>query len=166
MSWTCTRCGEQHEGLPHDLAFDAPMHWDGGRSEHDELTDDLCVWMDDGGEPAFFIRGLITLPVLDADDDFRFGVWSSLSAPSFERVVELWDDPARIEEDPYFGWLSNSIPGYPDTVNLPLSVITGSLELRPSFLLHDGDHPLIREQREGITAARVRELAELNLHPA
>ena len=129
------------------------MHWDGGKSDNDELTDDLCVWTDDAGEPAFFIRGLLTIPVLDADDDFRFGVWSSLSGASFERIVELWDDPARIEEDPYFGWLSNSIPGYPDTVSLPLSVITGSLELRPSFLLHDGDHPLIREQREGITAA-------------
>ena len=149
MPWTCSRCGEEHEGLPHDLAFDAPMHWDGGKSDNDELTDDLCVWTDDAGEPAFFIRGLLTLPVLDADDDFRFGVWSSLSGASFERIVELWDDPARIEEDPYFGWLSNSIPGYPDTVSLPLSVITGSLELRPSFLLHDGDHPLIREQREG-----------------
>jgi hypothetical protein len=142
------------------------MQWDGGKSDNDELTDDLCVWTDDAGEPAFFIRGLLTIPVLDADDDFRYGVWSSLSAASFERIVELWDDPARIEEAPYFGWLSNSIPGYPDTASLPLSVITGSLELRPSFLLDDGDHPLIREQREGITTNRVLEFAELNLHPA
>ena len=106
------------------------------------------------------------MPIEDHEEPFVYGVWSSLSEASFRRVVELWDDPARIEEDPYFGWLSNSIPGYPETVNLPLSVITGSLELRPSFLLHDGDHPLIREQREGITTARVRELAEVNLHPA
>ena len=81
MSWTCSRCGEEHEGLPHDLAFDAPMHWDGGKSDNDELTDDLCVWTDDAAGPAFFIRGLLTLPVLDADDDFRYGVWSSLSGP-------------------------------------------------------------------------------------
>ena len=110
------------------------MHWDGGKSENDELTDDLCVWTDDGGDPAFFIRGLITLPVLDADDDFRYGVWSSLSAASFERVVELSDDPARIEEDPYFGWLSNSLPGYPETVNLPLSVLTSPESSPPSSM--------------------------------
>jgi hypothetical protein len=81
-------------------------------------------------------------------------------------VVELWDDPARVNERPYFGWLSNSLPGYPETLSLPLDVVTPALELRPSFLLHDGDHPLVREQREGITTDRVRELAELNLHPA
>lgn len=141
------------------------MHWDGGR-EQDLLTEDLCRWTDDEGKPNFFIRGLITIPVLDADDAFRYGVWSSLSETSFRRVVELWDDPARVEEEPYFGWLSNSLPGYPDTLGLPLDVVTPVLELRPSFLLHDGEHPLVREQREGITTNRIRELAELNLHPA
>ena len=165
MSWTCSRCGEEHEGLPHDLAFDEPHYWDGGR-EQDLLTEDLCRWTDDEGKPNYFIRGLITIPVLDADDAFRYGAWSSLSEASFRRVVELWDDPARVDEEPYFGWLSNSLPGYPDTLSLPLDVVMTALELRPSFLLHDGDHPLVREQREGITAARVRELAELNLHPA
>jgi hypothetical protein len=141
------------------------MHWDGGR-EQDLLTEDLCRWTDDEGKPNYFIRGLITIPVLDADDAFRYGVWSSLSETSFRRVVELWDDPARVEEEPYFGWLSNSLPGYPDTLGLPLDVVTPVLELRPSFLLHDGEHPLVREQREGITTNRIRELAELNLHPA
>ncbi len=165
MSWTCSRCGEEHEGLPHDFAFDEPNYWDGGR-EQDLLTEDLCRWTDDEGKPNYFIRGLISIPVLDADDAFRYGVWSSLSEASFRRVVELWDDPARVLEEPYFGWLSNSLPGYPDTLSLPLDVVTPALELRPSFLLHDGDHPLVREQREGITTARIRELAELNLHPA
>lgn len=164
MLWTCSRCGEEHEGLPHDLAFDAPSYWDGGRGPHDRLDSDLCIWTDDDGNPAFFIRGLITLRVLDDDDDFRFGVWSSLSETSFERVLELWDDPARVAEPAYFGWLSNSLPGYPDTLNLPLDVFTRSLEYRPELVLHEGDHPLVREQREGITLERVRELAELTLH--
>lgn len=127
------------------------------------MTSDLCRWTDDAGEPAYFIRGILTIPVSDAEDDFRYGVWSSLSAPSFERVVEHWDHPARMDE-PYFGWFSNTLPGYPDTLNLPLTVITQDPELRPEFVLHDGDHPLIREQREGITLERVRELAELNMH--
>jgi hypothetical protein len=165
VSWTCSRCGEEHEGLPHDLAFDAPKHWDGGRDD-DVLTEDLCRWTDDEGNPNYFIRGVITIPVLDADDAFRYGVWSSLSETSFRRVVELWDDPARVEEEPYVGSLSNSLPGYPDTLGLLLDVVTPTLELRPSFLLRDGDHPLVREQRKGITTARIRELAELSLHPA
>ena len=103
--------------------------------------------------------------MLDSDDDFRFGVWSSLSATSFERVLELWDDPARMDEPGYFGWFSNALPGYPDTLNLPLEVVTQELEYRPELVLSDGDHPLIREQREGITTERIRELAELTMHP-
>src|SRR5439155_1271616 len=77
---------------------------------------------------------------------------------SFERVLELWDDPARTEEPAYFGWLSNSLPNYPETLNLPASVVTAELELRPNIVLHDGEHPLVREQREGITVERLLEL--------
>ena len=165
MTWACSVCGEVHEGLPRDLAFDAPVYWDGGRGPDDRIDSDLCRWTDDDGNPAFFIRGLITLRVVDDDeDDFRFGLWSSLSEKSFERVLQLWDDPARVAEPAYFGWLSNSIPGYPETLSLPLDVYTRSLEYRPEFVLHEGEHPLVRDQREGITLARVRELAELTLH--
>ena len=166
MRWTCSRCGREHEGLPHDLAFDEPAYWDGGRSDDDRLMEDICRWTDDEGNPNYFIRGVLTIPVVDDEDDFRFGVWSSLSKTSFDRVLELWDEPASVDEPAYFGWFSNSLPGYPETLNLPLDVITQDFEYRPELVLHDGDHPLIREQREGITTARVRELAELSLHPA
>jgi hypothetical protein len=141
------------------------MHWDGPRSEDDVLTTDLCRWTDDAGEAAYFVRGVLTIPVVDDEDDFRYGVWSSLSERSYQRVVELWDDAAaRADEPPYFGWFSNALPGYPETVNLPLDVVTQPGDLRPELVLHEGDHPLIREQREGITMARVREIAELNMH--
>jgi hypothetical protein len=166
VGWTCSRCGAEHEGVPLDLAFDEPWHWNGGNASDDWISDDLCAWTDDVGEPAFFIRGVLPIRVLDSDEVFGYGVWSSLSRRSFERVVELWDDPARVEEPPYFGWLSNSLPGYPETVSLPLDVITEELDQRPTFRLHEGDHPLIREQHHGITRDRVVEIAELNLHPA
>lgn len=164
MRWRCSVCGEEHEGLPLDWGHEAPIQWDGGKGKDDWLTDDLCAWTDDAGEPAYFIRGVLHVPVPELGDDLRWGVWSSLSQRSFERVLELWDDPARTRERPYFGWLSNAVAGYPDTVNLPLDVLTADLELRPRFLLHDGDHPLIAEQRNGITLARVLELVGPRLH--
>jgi len=166
LSWTCTTCGEEHEGLPLDLALDAPWHWDGPQAEGDRISADLCVWTDDEGDRTYFIRGVLHIPILDADDTFRYGVWSSLSERSFERVGDLWDDPARVHEDPYFGWFSNRLTGYPDTLNLPLDVVTTELDLRPAFVLHDGEHPLVREQRDGIRLERVRELVELHLHGA
>jgi hypothetical protein len=164
LAWTCSRCGEEHEGLPLDLSLDAPWHWDGPHSDADRLTEDLCRWTDADGDPAFFIRGVLHIPLTDADDTFGYGVWSSLSERSFDRIVDLWSDRDRVHEDPYFGWLSNRLPGYPDTLNLPLDVVTAELDLRPAFVLHDGEHPLIAEQRHGITLERARELVELQLH--
>lgn len=164
--WTCHTCGEEHEGLPLDWGFAAPAYWDGGRSERDELTSDLCTWTDDAGMLSYFIRGVLYIPIVGTDETLGYGVWSSLSEESFERVVELWDDARRVHEPPYFGWLSNSLPAYPETLNLPVDVVTAQLDLRPAIVLHDGDHPLVREQREGITMERVREIAALNMHAA
>jgi len=167
VTWRCSRCGAEHEGLPLDWAFDAPAYWDGGRSPDDWLSDDLCVWTDDDGNSAYFVRGVLPIPVTDSGEVFAYGVWSSLSERSFGRIHDLWDDDARASEPPYFGWLSNDLLGYPPTLGLQLAVVTRSLELRPSFvLLPDDGHPLIDEQWQGISRERVREIAELNLHPA
>jgi hypothetical protein len=166
VRWRCHRCGQEHNGLPLDWAFAEPTYWDGGRDDDDFLNEDVCVWKDDAGRMNYFVRGILPIDVVDADDAFRYGVWSSLSEKSFERHLELWDDPARIDEPAYFGWFSNTLPGYPDTLNLALDVVVESVDERPSFYLRDTDHPLVREQREGITMERVREIAELNFHPA
>jgi hypothetical protein len=164
LRWTCSRCGTEHEGIPLDWAYDAPAYWDGERTEDDQLTDDLCTLRDDEPKLNFFIRGVLEIPIEGADERLGYGVWSTLSEDSFNRVVDLWDDPARTEEPPYFGWLSNSLTGYPETLNLPLDVVVQELEKRPLFVLHDGDHPLIEEQQRGISMARVQEIAELNMH--
>jgi hypothetical protein len=164
LRWTCSRCGSEHEGVPLDWAYDRPIYWDGRRNDGDWLSEDLCTWTDDVGQRAYFIRGVLYVPVPETGETLGYGVWSSLSEKSFSRVYELWDDPARVEEPPYFGWLSNSLPGYPETLNLPLDVVTEQIDKRPSLVLHEGDHPLIAEQRNGVSPARVLEIAELNLH--
>jgi hypothetical protein len=165
VRWACATCGVEHDDLPLDWAFDAPLYWEGPRGENDELSPDLCIWTDDDGRENFFIRGVLELPVIGSGDVFAYGVWSSLSEDSFRRVVEMWEDPKRTEEPPYFGWLSNAIPDFPDTVNLPLSVVTRELDQRPCFELHDGDHPLVAAQREGVTLDFVFGIAAKNLHP-
>ncbi|HEV3479541.1 MAG TPA: DUF2199 domain-containing protein [Gaiellaceae bacterium] len=164
MRWTCSRCGAEHEGVPLDWAYDTPIYWDGGRNSADWLTEDLCTWTDDAGDRNYFIRGVLELPIVDSPDRLGYGVWSSLSEDSFSRVVDLWDDPARTDEPAYFGWLSNSLPAYPETLNLALDVVVQELDKRPLLYLHDGDHPLIEEQQRGISLARVQEIAELNMH--
>lgn len=166
MRWRCSRCGEEHEDLPLDLAFDAPTYWDGGRGERDRLTEDVCTWTDDAGRLNYFVRCILPLPIVGHDERFAYGVWASLSEANFERFLALYDDPTRVDEPPYFGWLSNVLPDYPDTLNLRTDVVIYDASLRPKLVLHDAAHPLVRHQREGITLDRVRSVVERALHPA
>lgn len=131
------------------------------REEGSELASDQCVI---GGE-HFFVRGLVRLPVLDAEADFEWGVWVSLSQDDFMRTSALWETEGRESEPPCFGRLATELPTYsPSTLALRSEVHTQPVGLRPLVELEPTDHPLAREQREGITLGRVRELAELLLH--
>ncbi|MEV6212391.1 DUF2199 domain-containing protein [Kitasatospora sp. NPDC051914] len=157
----CTCCGEQHEGPPMSYAPVAPPVWKRRYALRRDclLTEDLCVVK---GE-HFYVRGLIELPVLDAEETFSWGVWVSLSAANFDRMQQLWDNPAREQEPPYFGWLTTELP-YPEpTLLLKTHVHTQSVGSRPLIELEPTDHPLAVEQREGITMARVHEFAEMLL---
>jgi hypothetical protein len=111
-----------------------------------------------------FVRGCLQIPVLDGLGPFIWGVWISLSEKSFERMSELWETPGREGEPPYFGWFSASLPGYPETLNPKTIVHTRPIGQRPLIELEPTDHPLAVEQREGITMARVQEIAEIVLH--
>jgi hypothetical protein len=162
-SYVCGRCGERHHGVSFAYAFNAPAYWGNTVVGEDDcvLEEELCIIR---GE-SFFIRARIIIPVTDADTDFEWGVWVSLSLPNFSRTLELWDTPGRESEEPYFGWLSSDIPSYePTTLELKTHVHTQPVGQRPVVELEPTDHPLAVEQRTGITVARVQRIAELMLH--
>ena len=158
----CHTCGKWHEGLPLDYAYDAPGYWSESlRSNADSfLNSDLCVIKNHD----FFVRGLIEIPIVGLEEPFRWGVWTSLSKVNFDKMTDLWEDPKLLDEPPYFGWLSNSIDLYPETLNLKTNVRSRKLNERPYLLLEPTDHPLAVEQRTGISMQRVREIAERSLH--
>jgi hypothetical protein len=160
----CHHCGKWHEGLPMSWNFEAPLYWNpldaSIKTGDSELTSDLCVI----NREHFFIKGNLEMRVTDRDSVFSFSIWTSLSAANFERVDELWRDPVRVNEPPYFGWLSNNIPGYPETLNLKTHVHSRSVGIRPFVELEPTDHPLAVEQKSGITLARVAELAAFFIH--
>jgi hypothetical protein len=147
-----------------DFGADAPLQYysmpENERKVRCELTSDLCMI----DEEHFFIRGCLEVPVVDGPGPFVWGVWTSLSRTSFKRVGELWESPERDKEPPYFGWLSSSLPLYPNTINLKAKVHNRPLGQRPFVELEPTDHPLAVEQRNGITMNRVREIAEALLH--
>jgi len=166
MVWQCSRCGAEHAGLPLDWVYQEPSYWDGGRTDEDFLTENYCTWTDDNDTLCFFVRGLIEIPILTSSDIFAYGVWASVARDSFEQVLEAWEVPTTLAEPGFFGWLSSSLPGYPETLNLALDVVMRGRGIRPAFVLRDADHDLVREQREGILLDRVQEIAELHMHGA
>jgi hypothetical protein len=162
--YLCRRCGEHHDDPPLHYGFHAPAAWYGvpeaERPERCLLSSDQCIIDDE----HFFVVGYLELPVLGTHERFSWDIWVSLSARSFARACELGDQPGRESEPPYFGWLSSTIPGYPETLSLKTMVHTRPVGVRPLVELEPTDHPLAVEQREGITLDRIREIAETILH--
>lgn len=131
-------------------------------SRENSLTSDQCVI---DGE-AFFVRGLIEIPVVDSDHVFTWRVWASLSKENFARADKLWETTGRENEPPYFGRISTDLGLYsPSTINLKSHVHTRPVGQRPLIELEPTDHPLAVEQRSGITLERVQEIAEAIMHP-
>jgi hypothetical protein len=165
FSFTCATCGERHVGIP-DLAFDAPYYYEqlppGERESRARMNSEACII--DGRDR--FIRGVIEIPILGRDQHFRYGVWVSLSERSFERYTEMFESPDPQQPEPFFGWLSNRFPGYPDTLNLKTHVFLRPYPTRPWIELHEADHPLVVEATHGITESRVMAILEANAHPS
>ena len=164
LGFLCSCCGQRHDGLPFSYGATAPVYWQESLegSAGSVLGDEQCVI---GGD-HFFVRARLVLLVRDAEQDFEWGVWVSLSEANFVRLEASWSAPERVSEPPYFGWLSTELPGYePTSVNLKTMVHSQAVGTRPIVELEPTDHPLAVEQRSGITVARVQDIAERLLHP-
>jgi hypothetical protein len=142
----------------------APELWfsisEAERASRAELTSDQCVI----DEKHFFILGRILLPIIGATNPFVWLAWVSLSEKNFLRACELWDSEGREIEPPYFGWLQSALPYQPTTLSLKTSLQTMPVGERPNIILEPTNHPLSLEQQNGITMARVQQIAEAWLH--
>lgn len=161
ISYGKFRCNHPEQEIPTSYGSDAPVYYydvpEIERKRRFELNSDLCI-MD---EEHYFIRGCIKVPIVNSNETFIWDVWVSISENNFNRTMELWETEGRETEEPYFGWLSTSIPGYPDTLNLKTNVHTREIGISPIIELEPTDHPLAVEQREGITLQRVAEIKEI-----
>ena len=150
--WHCADCGEAHDELP-AATISAPVYWEEASEEERirdfELTADTCVWK----EEHFFVRGVLEVPLVDREGSFDFGVWSSLSRENFELYTALGDSSDQEPLEAMFGWFSNRLPLYPDTLNLKCMVHPRRGGLRPLLELEPTDHPLAAQQRDGIAFA-------------
>jgi hypothetical protein len=160
----CLTCGKWHETLPLSFSVKAPLAAALVSAEELEqrvvITADQCVI--DGTK--FYLRGRIVVPIRELEEPFIWGVWAEVSPKSFIRTQELWKTAGRELEPTYPGWLDSEIPLYGNTLNLEVNVKTQVVGRRPHFEVIETEHPLGKEQREGITLERVVEIASFHLH--
>lgn len=168
-TWRCPCCGEQPGGV-FDLACGKPEQWPGSedkvpnaeaRTSNHFLSEDFCVL--DGEH--FFVRCVLEIPILGSGGEFfAYGVWSTLSAKNFCVYLDTFDSGDQEDLGPWFGWFSNRLKGYDDTLNLKCQVHPRPGRQRPWIELERTDHPLAVEQAEGITFDRLLEIYALNGH--
>jgi len=105
---------------------------------------------------------LLEIPIHRHREPFRWGVWVSLSQENFQRYLDTWDDPD--ESDCYFGWFSNRLPFYPDSLSLKTQVHPRKNGVRPYIELESKDHSLSIDFHNGISVVRAQEIAEYVMH--
>ncbi|WP_299700777.1 DUF2199 domain-containing protein [uncultured Pontibacter sp.] len=151
LTYNCSCCGMELSSLPLTFGSDYPEYYftvpEEERERRVEKTESLCVV----DEEHFFVRGRLTIPINDYEEDLIFNVWTSLSEENFIRTNELWNDADRVNEPPYFGWLQTYVPTYDDTLNIKTEVITQEVGIIPRVVVTEENSPLALDQANGIT---------------
>ena len=153
----CSQCGRVHSSSELELIFKRPDAVvalpEGQRRSEVKESDDLCAIRSE----RFFIRAVLPLPVREWEDPYRIGVWVELEQSAFDRVLQLWEDPAQDKEPPFNAVLANDIPSFRSTCGLQVRLKLTSPKTRPNVLVPESEHPLHREQCLGITTHRANE---------
>jgi hypothetical protein len=170
LRWKCGSCDEWHCGPCLDFGVSEPSYLGKDEAKASRWTnliprkvkkpaktfldEDYCSI---NGE-SFFVRGIIELPIIGTGQNFRWGVWGSLSRTNFEVLIDADCDSKRTELPPMFSWLSTQLPEYPESLNMKMYAHIQEPGTRPYFRLEPTDHPLAREYYHGIVPDRVREI--------
>lgn len=126
-----------------DYYFSVPPN---ERDQRIKITESLCVVDNE----HFFHKGRITIPIIDHTENLVFNVWTSISEENFKKRNDLWEDPNRVNEDPYFGWLQTIVPTYGDTINIKTMTYEQGVGLIPAIKVIEENHPLAIDQQNGI----------------
>jgi len=164
VGFVCSVCGEHHDerlldirlGLPDSIHALDPDDRDG----RTWLGDDFAVL----DEERFFVRGLLELPIPELANRFGYGAWVEVPMQTFRTLMARWHEPEQFE--PATGYLANTLEPYEGTIGLEATLRAISADRLPAIDLADAAHPLVRDQRHGITAERSDELAAVVLHAA
>ena len=164
MLYTCSICGQIHEGLS-AIAFNSPYNYEclseEDKSSMAELSSDFCIIKYED-QTDRFIRVVLKQKIIDEQETLDYGVWVSVSEKSFLDYKENFD--SAINETTYFGYLCNKIPGYENTLSIKTNVETALGNERPEIFPHTNqmDNDFVIDYYNGITLKEV----EKRIHEA
>lgn len=158
MKFKCTCCGQEHESWP-ALAFDTPTFYEYLSKEDkksvSEISSDFCIIKHED-QTDRFIRCTLTQCVNDFCENLDYGLWVSLSEESYNNYTTNFNDENH--QTSYFGYLSNNIPEYEDTILIPVTVFTRTGNNRPEIVPHkEYDHPFVKDYYQGISKSEAEE---------
>ncbi len=162
MTFTCDVCGETHAGETRDIRMGLPQPIflldEVERLERAYVEDDFAVLTGPNGE-RHFVRALLELPVAGEDGYFGYGAWIEVSEEDVVELAELWHDESGTAVGAFAGTLANELSPYAFTEGLPVRIRLRDVRLLPLVELEDGEHELVRAQRNGISPHRAHQLA-------
>ncbi len=159
MKVACSFCSEEHDVSHMEPSFALPdVVAAMGAVERDRLavvtSKNVCSI---GTAQRGFFRVLLPIPV-EGEGPCNWGVWVEVyTYAQFLIVVGKWDDEALLQEI-FPAKLANDLPSYPDSLGLSGVVgfhdmkTIGRFELKSRLGLPPL-HPLVHDQRSGVTGA-------------
>jgi hypothetical protein len=166
----CDTCGGEHDLSEMEPSYTFPDAYldvpTDERPYRSTVGTDECRLHDGTNADArYFLRVLLPMPVRGETEACAWGVWAEVSEAAFTRTRELWDDPGQHDEPPFAATLANALTCYSSTLGLPGEVTLSGPAIIPTFTLAgELDHPLAREQRDGVHPERVVEWLFAHLH--
>ncbi len=102
-----------------------------------------------------FVRANLDIPVIDEDEPLQYGLWVELSEEDFDQYLryEKINIPLILD-----GWLANEVPDFPDTLGIPVQMVTRAFPLRPLLQPVEDDNDLWHAFESGLESweAQVR----------
>lgn len=150
-TYKCSCCGLEYPEIPLCFGGEFPAYYlsipENERADRTEIDESLCVV--DGEH--FFHRGRIVIPINDHPEDLIFNVWTSISVENFKVRLESWEDPDRVNNPPYFGWLQTQVPTYGETLSIKTQARETGPDTIPDIEVTEEGHPLTIDQQNGIS---------------
>ena len=156
----CNCCGKIYDNIPLTFGNDYPAFYNSiPKNEiknRIEYQKSLCVI----DEKYFFHRVRLEIPILDYSENLNFDIWTTISEDNFIKRNDDWNNPERINNEPYFGRLENEIPTYSDTFHLETTSRESEIGLIPKLEIIDKNHPLYLDQQNGITLEKAQKIVQ------